>query len=40
MEEQGMLIFYSLKPFPWLLPFINILQPPLLGLVLFYFLLH
>ena len=37
-KEKGMekmFIFYSLKPFPWLLPFLNILQHPLLGLVPF-----
>ena len=31
--------FFFLRPFPWLLPFLNILQLPLLGLVLS-FLLH
>ena len=37
MEEQAMLIFCPSKPLPWLLPFLNILQPPLLGSVLFFF---
>ena len=33
---DGSAIFYSLKLFPCLLSFLNILQPPLLGLVPFF----
>ena len=38
MEEQDNFHFYSLQPLPWQLPFLSILQPPLLGLVLLFFL--
>ena len=37
--KNSAIILKILRPFPWLLPFSNILQLPLLGLVLS-FLLH
>ena len=36
MEEMTMLIFYSLKLFPWQVPFLSILQPPLSGFSSFF----